>query len=349
MNVLNEHSQSPDQGADDQIDLLAYWAILRRRWRILVGTACAVVFLTLVFTLLATPQYRAGTTLQIERDTIKVVAFEGLEPTESPLDRDFYQTQYELLKSESLARRVIEDLKLVANPAYKKYVERADEQADAHEGQKVPDNVRRQMREEAVVDPVLKALSIEPVRNSRLVRVNFESPDPVMSAKIANAYATAFIASNLERRFQASSYAKKYLEERLAQLKDRLEDSERQLVAFSAQEQIVSVGDDKPSLDAQSLSDLNTALSAAQSARMKSEALWRQANAGDGMGLPQVVGNQLIQKLREQKAVLEATYQNSLGTYKPDYPLRTYAVMAMFALALSVVLAAPDSPADREA
>ena len=320
MSVLNEHLQSAEQGDDDQIDLLAYGAILRRRWRILVGTACVVMFLTLVFTLLATPQYRAGTTLQIERDTIKVVAFEGLEPTESPLDRDFYQTQYELLKSQSLARRVIEDLKLVADPAYRKYVQRADEQADAHEGAKVPVHVRREMREEAVVDPVLEALSIEPVRNSRLVRVNFESPDPAMSARIANAYATAFIASNLERRFQASSYAKKYLEERLAQLKDRLEDSERQLVAFSAQEQIVSVGDDKPSLDAQSLSDLNAALSTAQGARMRAEALWRQANAGDGMGLPQVVGNLLIQKLREQKAVLEATYQNSLGTYKPDYP-----------------------------
>lgn len=320
MSTIVEYSTSAE-GQEDHIDLLEYWGILRRRWRLFAGTAIATVFLALVFTLLATPSYRAGTTLQIERDTMKVVSFEAIEPTESPLDRDFYQTQYELLKSESLAKRVIEDLRMVAEPAYEKYVEAADEDAEERaDGKPVNNSLRRQLREDAVVKPVLEALSIEPIRNSRLVRVNFDSPDPGLSAKVANAYATAFIASNLERRFQASSYAKKYLEERLAQLKDRLEDSERQVVAFSAQEHIVSVSDDKPSLDAQSLSDLNAALATAQGARMKAEALWQRASEGDGMALPQVVGNLLIQKLREQKAAMEANYQNSLATFKPDYP-----------------------------
>lgn len=320
MSTIVEYS-TPAEGQEDHIDLLEYWGILRRRWRLFAGTAIATVFLALVFTLLATPSYRAGTTLQIERDTMKVVSFEAIEPTESPLDRDFYQTQYELLKSESLAKRVIEDLRMVAEPTYEKYVEAADEDAEERaDGKPVNNSLRRQLREDAVVKPVLEALSIEPIRNSRLVRVNFDSPDPGLSAKVANAYATAFIASNLERRFQASSYAKKYLEERLAQLKDRLEDSERQVVAFSAQEHIVSVSDDKPSLDAQSLSDLNAALATAQGARMKAEALWQRASEGDGMALPQVVGNLLIQKLREQKAAMEANYQNSLATFKPDYP-----------------------------
>ncbi|WP_206860829.1 GumC family protein [Lysobacter changpingensis] len=320
MSTIVEYS-TPAEGQEDHIDLLEYWGILRRRWRLFAGTAIATVFLALVFTLLATPSYRAGTTLQIERDTMKVVSFEAIEPTESPLDRDFYQTQYELLKSESLAKRVIEDLRMIAEPTYEKYVEAADEDAEERaDGKPVNNSLRRQLREDAVVKPVLEALSIEPIRNSRLVRVNFDSPDPGLSAKVANAYATAFIASNLERRFQASSYAKKYLEERLAQLKDRLEDSERQVVAFSAQEHIVSVSDDKPSLDAQSLSDLNAALATAQGARMKAEALWQRASEGDGMALPQVVGNLLIQKLREQKAAMEANYQNSLATFKPGYP-----------------------------
>jgi len=319
MNSMSEAvMQSQD---DDQINLAEYWRTLRRRWRLFAGTALATLFVALVFTLLTTPIYRAGTTLQIERDTIKVVAFEGIEPSESPLDRDFYQTQYELLKSRSLARRVIEDLKLVDDPTYEKYVEAADEQAEVgSNGNAVPEGARRQLRVEALVEPVLDSLAIEPVRNSRLVRVNFDSPDPKVAARIANAYATGFIASNLERRFQASSYAKKYLEERLAQLKDRLEDSERKVVAFSEQEQIVSISDDKPSLDAQSLGDLNSALATAEGARMKAEALWRGVSQGDGMALPQVVANPLIQKLREQRAGMEANYQNSLATFKPDYP-----------------------------
>lgn len=321
MNLIADHGVATQSHDDDSIDLLEYWAIVRRRWRLMAGTALATAFVALVFTLLATPVYRAGTTLQIERDTIKVVSFDGLQPTESPLDRDFYQTQYELLRSRSLARRVIEDLKLAADPLYGKYVEAADEDAEKrNDGAPLVESTRRELRDEALVDPLLESLGIEPVRNSRLVRINFDSPDPQLAAKVANAYAAGFIASNLERRFQASSYAKKYLEERLAQLKDRLEDSERQLVAFSEQEQIVSVSDDKPSLDAQSLGDLNAALAVAQAARTKAEALWRGASIGDGMGLPQVVANPLIQKLREQRAGMEAKYQNSLATFKPDYP-----------------------------
>lgn len=310
-----------DSRHDDEINLVEYWQILRARQWWVIGTAFAVVFLVLVFTLLATPVYRAGSTLQIERDTMKVVEFEGLQPTESPMDRDFYQTQYELLKSRSLARRVIQDQRLTANAHFEKDMVKVDEAlAEKASGKAVTASAKQQAREAALIEKVLKSLSIEPVRNSRLVRVNFDSPDPALAARIANAYADGFIASNLERRFEASSYAKKYLEERLAQLKGRLEDSETELVKFSEAEQIVSVGDDVPSLDAQNLSDLNAALAVAQGTRIKAEAMWSQASTGNGMGLPQVVANQLVQKLREQRSMLMAEYQNNLGTYKADYP-----------------------------
>ncbi|MBU8978201.1 hypothetical protein JI752_018795 [Lysobacter sp. MMG2] len=244
MNALVENAL-PESVDGDEINLLQYAQILRQRWKWLVGAASATLLISILFSLLATPSYRASSTLQIERDTIKVVAFEGLEPTESPLDRDFYQTQYELLKSRSLAHRVIQDLRLEDNPAYAKDVEVADEESsDRNGGKPLSPGLRKQALELALIEPVLESLTIEPVRNSRLVRVNFDSTDPDLAARITNAYADAFIATNLERRFQASSYAKKYLEERLAQLKGKLEDSEKQLVAFSTREQIVSVGDD---------------------------------------------------------------------------------------------------------
>lgn len=310
----------PEPG-DDEIDLLEYWQILRERYRIVAGVAAAVFFLALVFTLLATPVYRATSTLQIERETMKIVDVEGLTPTESPMDRDFYQTQYELLKSRSLALRVVQDLKLVQHPQYADLMEAVDERlAEEAEADKRPARTGQQERERALVEPVLEALTIEPVRNSRLVRVNFDSPEPALAARVANAYAQAFIASNLERRFDASSYARKYLEERLAQIKARLEDSEKAVVDFATTSQIVSVGDDKPSLSAQNLSELNIALAEAQDKRIDAEAAWRQASVGDGLGLPQVVASTLIQKLRESRAMLAAEYQQKLGTYGADYP-----------------------------
>ncbi len=83
---------------------------------------------------------------------------------------------------------------------------------------------------------------------------------------------------------------------------------------------IVPVGEDKPSLPAQNLSELNALLAAAQSQRIKSETAWRQASQGDGMGLPQVISSPLIQQLRAEQVRINAEYQQKLSTFKPDYP-----------------------------
>ena len=305
------------QGNDDEIDLLEYWNILRERKWLVLGVAAAILAITLVVTLLATPIYRAVTTLQIERDTMKVTSFEGVAPVESPADRDFYQTQYELLQSRTLATRVVQDLSLVDHPRYAESLTGLDERL---EQQDLAPGARQEARERAVAGQLLQSLTIEPVRNSRLVKVNFDSPDARLAATIANAWAEAYITSNLERRFEAASYATEYLEERLAQLKARLEDSERAVVDFSAAEEIVSVGEGSPSLSAQNLSQLNQALAKAQDQRIQAESRWQQARIGNGLGLPQVVGSSLVQTLREQRAARVAEYQQNLGTYKPDYP-----------------------------
>lgn len=302
---------------NDEIDLLQYWQIVRdRRW-VILGAALAGLLLALALSLLATPIFRASSMLQIERDTIKLFDFQGLQPTESPNDRDFYQTQYELLKSRSLAQRVIQDLDLTRQPLYRDRVEDAKKAAEkAPNGKALTSSEQEQL----LIGSVLDSLRVEPVRNSRLVSVGFDSPDPQLAARVSNAYADAFIATNLERKFEASAYAKKYLEERLAQLKGRLEDSEKALVDFSSDEQIVSLGDDKPSLSAQNLGDLNASLAKAQDERIKAESEWREASAGDGLGLPQVVANGLVQSLRTERTRLAADYQEKLGTFKPDYP-----------------------------
>ena len=93
-------------------------------------------------------------------------------------------------------------------------------------------------------------VNIEPIRNSRLVRINYDSPDPAFSQRAANAIAESFISSNLEHKAGSTTYAKGYLEDRLKELKIKLEDSERKLVEFAQKEQIIgtSGGDDSTRL-----------------------------------------------------------------------------------------------------
>src|SRR5690606_15966836 len=280
--------------ASDEINLLDYWRIIvKRRWTVLT-TLGIVLVTTLVATLLMTPVYRASATLQIERDTIKVLDVEGLTPTESPTDRDFYQTQYELLKSRSLAQRVIAELNLADDPTWQAMNAPSPWSAlfGGGDEEEEIDAEALALKEDAAtsrrINAFLNRLSIEPVRNSRLVRVHFDSPDAVFSQRVVNAVAEAYIAANLERRFDASSYAKTYLEDRLEQLKLKLEDSERELVGFAQKEKIVDANDGS-SLSTQSLGELNTAVAKAQDERIRAEARWRQAEVASGLGLAKVL------------------------------------------------------------
>lgn len=321
---LDLRAPEPGQGGGE-IDLLAYWRILvKRRWTVL-GALAIVLATTLVGTLLQTPIHRATTSLQIDRDTIRVVEVEGITPVEGAGDRDFYQTQYELLRSRALAQRVASQLGLADDGQ----LERLDPPSALQslrgffggDAAEAGDDRAQEALQARAVAYVMEGLSIEPVRNSRLVRVHFDSPDPAFSQRAANAIAEAYIASNLERRFDASSYAKDYLEDRLQELKLKLEDSERQLVAFAQQEQIVGTGDNTGSLSDQNLSALNAALAEARQERIRAEARWRQAQVSRGTVLMgEIADNSIIKSLQESRAKLMAEYQDKLRIYKPAFP-----------------------------
>jgi capsular exopolysaccharide synthesis family protein len=315
---------------EDEIDLLAYWQILQKRRWLVLGVLASILALTLLVTLLTPPVYRATTTLQIDREAAQIVQVEGMEAPEAANSGDFYQTQYELLQSRALAERTVDTLKLadsgtVRNLAkhswFSRFVQalrpRTNEEAAAGAEQ-----ARTQALGEAVA-VVQDGLTVDPVRNSRLVKVSFDSGNPVFSARVVNAMAEGFIAQQLERKFDASSYAKKYLEDRLRQLKTKLEESERQLVSFAQKEHIVNVGvgDGEQSLVSQNLSELNTQLADAQAQRIRAEARWREASASSGAALPaDMLQNSIIRTLQQQRAELQGQYQQKLQVFKPDYP-----------------------------
>lgn len=322
------YSETEPERDDDEIDLLDYWRIIvKRRWTVL-ATLALVFAIVLVGTLLMTPIYRASTTLQIDRDSIKVVNVGDLTPGQSPLDKDYYQTQYELLQSRALAQRVSAQLALADDPVWQRMSEpsplakllgsvfgASDDSADAA-GQSGASGLADSRRITAFV---LTHLSIEPVRNSRLVRIHFDSTDPVFSAKVVNTVAEAYITSALDRRFEASAYAKSFLEDQLQQLKLRLQDSEKELVAFAQKERIVDI-DNHQSLVAQNLSQLNEALSRTQDERMRAEARYLQAQMVNGLGLSDVLDSQNIQDLQAKRSEAQAEYQDKLRVFKPDYP-----------------------------
>jgi capsular exopolysaccharide family len=310
----------------DQIDLLAYWRMLvKRRWLIAsVVAGCAAI--ALVMTLTTTPLYRATAVVKIDNFSQSIVQV-GEFSAPFGWDPDFLTTQVGVLTSHSLAERVAEDLRL-------------DSAALAR--LRPPSwlgRLKRTLRPEATAETVLPAsidaedaaaaraagtgtimggLSVQPQMNSKLVDISFSSPDPAFAARAANAVADGYISQELERAFGASSYAKTYLEEQLGLTKARLEQSERDLVAFAQKENLVDVGEGQ-SLAGQNLGTINTSLAQAQAQRIAAQARWSQLQANDS--LPQdLMASSLVPSLRAQRAGLQREYQEKLQVFKPDYP-----------------------------
>ena len=307
----------------DEIDLLAYWHILFKRRRLIAGVLAGVVAVALLLTLMTQPMYRASALMQVEKEGPPIVATQGAMPFYDGWDPEFLNTQYELLRSRALAERVANEMNLTAetlkslnDPGWLGRVIgllRPAPKAKAEDANR-PQSSEALLQQATGI--IQGGLSVDPVKESRLVRLSFDSPDPAFSARVVNAVAEGFIASSLERRMGTTSYAKTFLEDQLAQTKGKLEDSERKLVEFAQKEGLVNTGEEGASLATQNLTELNGLLAAAQSERIRAQARWRQASSG---ALPTEMRSS-VSGLEQQRATLQGQYQQKLQTFKPDYP-----------------------------
>ncbi|HYD25613.1 MAG TPA: polysaccharide biosynthesis tyrosine autokinase [Croceibacterium sp.] len=313
--------------AGEQPILLRYLNIIKRQKWVLIGAVVVAAIAGLVITLLMTPQYTAEVTLEVQRENVRIVNMQGVEPESGTVDLEFYETQWGLLRSQTLAERVAAELRLHEDPKFFEMfgmTEEAEQLADRRSGGA---RAGRQERIRDAATVLLRQVNISPQRMSRLVDIQFTSPDPQLSTRVANEWAKGFVEISLERKFEATSYARNFLEERLEQLRGRLQDSERQLVAYAANQRIINVptatttgtleaGTTERPLVAEALSSLNVELSEATAARMTAQGRLRSAG-GDTL---EALSNQAISELRARRATLAAEHAKLMAQFEPGYP-----------------------------
>ena len=264
--------------------------------------------------------------MEISREADRVTQFQGVDREENVADQEFYQTQYGLLQARSLAERVATQLRLVDDP---KFFELFDASTSNPAFELVNGRYAasgRAERQRVAGEVLLKHLGIAPARLSRLVDIRFTSPDPEFSAKVANSWAENFIQSNLERKIQATSYGRNLLQRQLAQFKEKLDESQRQLVAYASSQRIINLpaqsGDGRAtserSIVADDLASLNSALSQATAERIQAEARYQQA--GKLGASTEALRNQAINNLRQRRAELASEYQRLMTQFTPGYP-----------------------------
>ena len=311
-------TETPGQSYLDII--LELWRIVYKRKWLILSIAAAFLTIGTLRTLMKTPLYTATARLQIDRNVAKIVNTEGVLPVENG-DYDFMRTQYELLKSRNMAERVVSSLTLGDDPDLLKPRELS--LLGLIIGLFSPPRDRSVIdgsaASAAAVGVVMGNLAVQPVMGSSLVDLSYTDTSPERAQRIANAYADAFMSANLDKRFQANASAKTFLEDKIQQLKLRLEESEKKLLTFAQDQQIVDVND-KASIAETNLASANAALGNLIAERTKNEQLWKQTEAGETIDLPQLLNDKSVEALRAKRKELAIEYQQKLQIFKPDYP-----------------------------
>jgi succinoglycan biosynthesis transport protein ExoP len=323
---------------EETANLRDYWiVIVKYRWTI-VAFVLPIILIAALSLWWTTPLYVATATLHIENRSPNVV---GVPETVLPggvTPDQYYQTQLNLLRSRSLAARVIQDLGLAHDPRFGADAEDLLSWVKRHL-RRGPKSVAKWVQERLIgvteepqekltifelgvppnlIDRYLERLTITLVEVSQLVKVSFSSVDPSFSKDVVNAHVSIFIRSSLLTRFELTAEARQFLAEKLVELKAKLEKSEEELNRFRKAHAIVALDKGENAM-MERLKGLNADLTHARSRRIELESLYRIVQQRDHQLLSQVIDNPLIRQMKEQIAGLEVEKARLATIFKPNY------------------------------
>ncbi|MGB2221231.1 MAG: GumC family protein [Neptunomonas phycophila] len=313
---------------EDVIDLRLYWqTVMRNKWGI-IGFSMVITILAVLFVMSITPIYKATATLLIESQEANVVSIDeiyGLEGAAS----EYFETQFEILKSRQLAERVVDRLDLVNNPAFNK---RKEPLLPFDLTQFLPEALNKpqleptmEQKRRSVVDSFMGNLSIVPIKRTQLVDISYESDDPELAVLIANTVGDAYIESNLEAKLELTLKATSWLSTRLESLRADLTEAERVLQDYRESEQIVgenggiNIASQEMELVANKLVD-------ARRDRLEVESLYRQIQSIGKSNperlelVPTVLQHPLVQRMKGELARVELKRSELAKRYGPKHP-----------------------------
>jgi len=315
-----------DDEAHETPILLQYWQAVLRHKITIAAILATCIALGVIITLLMTPYFTSTSRIEISREQDKVTNVEGVTGSDGAgQNLEFYQTQYSLLESRSLAERVVRSRNLATRDEFfDTFGVDPDDSGILSATPKTQTAAQRNARLKLATDLLQEHVSVSPIRGSSLVDVNFESPNRNLSAEIANAWIEQFIASNLDRRFNSTADARKFLEEQLAELKQRLEDSERSLSGYADNKEIITLSSeqtpDGKTVSQKTLASANLEALNAELAQATADRIIAESQARQRAGNENALGNAALNSLREERAKAQAEYAKLMVQFEPEYP-----------------------------
>ncbi len=310
------------------INLSHYWKLLlSNKWNI-ISFSFLVTLVVAIFVVSLTPTYKATSTVLIENSQSKILSIEDVYGLNTS-GKEYYLTQFEILKSRELAVRVIQRLNLTSHKAFDPRQKQAGFNWKAYLPIDTSVNDLPPTEDEilqSVVDKLKKSLIINPVRRTQLVHISFLSSDPELAALIANTMADVFIESHLEAKLVASKKAVFWLSERLEGLKEKLSYSENQLQEYRVIEGLIDVAGVQ-TLGAEELEQITQRYVESRKERSASESIYKQVETlGDKVGYellmeqPSILKHPLIHKMKEKHTETAIKVAELSKRYGPKHP-----------------------------
>jgi len=305
------------QEKQKEIDLWEYWrVIIKRKWALLTFAGMLVLF-TGLFSFLATPRYKATASLIIEGDSSRMLSIDetfGYQPRDFQ-DLRYFNTQLRLLKSKSLAEKVVRKMNLPSRPEFmgKPGKRNPGVKSRTAPGMKPPDPYSD------IAEGILLNVDVKPVRETKLVEVSYSSPSPVLAAEVVNTLAEEFIIFSIERRYETTQKASDFLSEQISGLREDLTAKERELQRYGQEKQILFLSESE-STEVNKFANINQAYNDALIERVRAESAYREIKGLDVDSLPQLVNNPSVQQLRTDYTRTKNEYAEKSKQFKPDYP-----------------------------
>ena len=310
---------------EDEIHIRDYLqTIMRRKW-IVITFFLAVVTTVTLGTFMMKPQYKSTTSIKIDKENANILTFKDVYAVDRP-EEDYYQTQFKILKSRNLARRVIRQMKLDLNPEFSA---QKPDTAQVSSFLKKKPLIKEDGIDSSLIDSFISRIEVVPQQKSRLVNVSFSSYDPQLSARVTDSIARSFIDLNIESKFDSTQQAREWLEKQLEFMKAKVEQAEEKLNEYAAFNEIIFFESttDKDgnksggeNIITRRLSEISAELTSATSDRIQKEALYNEIRSGEADSSSLVMGNSVIQSLKKDYQTLDSEYNQNLKIYKPDYP-----------------------------
>src|SRR5260370_18876558 len=261
---------------------------------------------------------QATSKVAIFPETPNVLGFKDGENSSPDYQYDVtLETQAAILRSDSLAMKVIEAMHLDQNTKFTGVTT-----PQAEDPIRVSSMQPDPTRAAGLLGAFRGGLNVQLISNSRLVQISYTHPDPRLATEIANALVRTFVEENFRTKYESVTQTSVWLSTELADLQMKVQTSEEKLVRYQKDHSILGV-DEKQNIVTAKLDELNKELTAAQTDRIQKESNYKLAEAGDPAAFTKTSregASSMLEKLREKEAELNTQYAQATTQFGPGYP-----------------------------